>query len=113
MKLLPEFITRTAKKVPTAQQNTKDVEGYFYSTDSEVQIAIWDSKNERESKKHSNPFDEYMICISGEYMAYFNDATYTLNPGDELLIPKDTEQWGKCKANTRTIHFFNGKRIKT
>lgn len=113
MKSLPEFITRTAQKVPTSQQNTKDVEGYFYSTNSEVQIAIWDSKNERESKVHSNPFDEYMICISGEYTAYFNDTEYTLNPGDELFFPKNTVQWGKCKANTRTIHFFNGKKIIT
>ena len=53
-----------------------------------------------------------MICVSGEYIAYLNDKEIVLNPGDELIIPKGTEQWGKCKAGTRTIHAFGGKRIK-
>ncbi|WP_231585560.1 hypothetical protein [Methanosarcina sp. WWM596] len=40
-----------------------------------------------------------------------NDEEFVLNPGDELFIPKRTEQWGKCIARTRTIHAFGGKRI--
>jgi quercetin dioxygenase-like cupin family protein len=53
-----------------------------------------------------------MICVSGEYIAYLNDKEIVLKPGDELIIPKGTGQWGKCKAGTRTIHAFGGKRIK-
>lgn len=52
-----------------------------------------------------------MICISGQYTVFMKDKEVILNPGDELLIPKNTEQWGKCVAGTRTIHFFGGKRV--
>jgi hypothetical protein len=34
-----------------------------------------------------------------------------MKPGDELYIPKGTEQWGKCIAGTKTIHALGGKRI--
>jgi len=53
-----------------------------------------------------------MVCVSGEYTVYSDDKEIILKPGDELLIPRGTEQWGKCKAGTRTIHAFGGKRIK-
>ena len=47
----------------------------------------------------------------GQYIAYLDGKEATLGPGDELFIPKGTEQWGKCIAGTRTIHAFGGKRI--
>ncbi len=99
-------------KVPAANQNTEDIEGYYFSGKEGSQVAFWEAHAERESKKHSNPFDEYMICLGGQYTVYCNDREFILNPGDELLIPKDTVQWGKCIAGTRTIHFFGGKRIQ-
>ena len=63
-------------------------------------------------KKHKHDFDEYMVCLSGEYTAYLDNREIILKSGDELFIPKGTEQWGKCVAGTRTIHAFGGKRIK-
>ncbi len=47
-----------------------------------------------------------------DFMKNPKNKEIILNPGDELHIPKGTEQWGKCKAGTRTIHAFGGKRIK-
>jgi quercetin dioxygenase-like cupin family protein len=53
-----------------------------------------------------------MICVCGEFIANLAGKEYILKAGDELFIPKGTEQWGRCKAGTRTIHAFGGKRIK-
>jgi quercetin dioxygenase-like cupin family protein len=53
-----------------------------------------------------------MVLVSGEYIVYLNNKKVVLFPGDELYIPKGTEQWGECKAGTRSIHAFGGKRIK-
>jgi len=61
---------------------------------------------------HKHDFDEYMVCISGQFTVFMNGQEYVLNPGDELFIPKGTEQGGRCIAGTRTIHAFGGKRIK-
>jgi hypothetical protein len=41
-----------------------------------------------------------------------DDKETVLKPGGELVIPKGTEQWGKCKAGKRTIHAFDSKRLK-
>lgn len=57
-------------------------------------------------------FDEYMVCVSGQYTVIMNYKEYVLNPGDEIFIPKGNEQWGKCIAGTRTIPAFGGKRIQ-
>jgi len=74
-------------------------------------IAIPTMELIRLKEKHTHEFDEYMVCIFGQYTVIMNDIEYVLNPGDEIVIPKGTEQWGKCIAGTRTIHAFGGKRI--
>jgi quercetin dioxygenase-like cupin family protein len=99
-------------KVDASQQNTADIEGYYFQGADETQIAFWECHADRISKKHTHDFDEYVVCVSGEYTACFHDRTILLKSGDELHIPKGTEQWGKCIAGTRTIHAFGGKRIK-
>jgi len=107
----PEFIKRPLNRVPPTNQNTDDIEGYYYTANDGSQFACWESASDRKSKKHRHPFDEYMICISGQYTVFINNQTIVLNPGDELLIPANTEQWGRSTAGTRTLHFFGGKRI--
>lgn len=103
---------RDVNKVNASQQNTDDIEGYYYSGKDNSQIAFWECYSDRVSKKHKHKFDEYILCVSGEYIAYLNDREIILKPGNELVIPAGTEQWGKCKAGTRTIHAFGGIRIK-
>ena len=99
-------------KVDASQQNTTDIEGYYFQGTDGTQIAFWECRSDRISKKHTHPFDEYMVCVSGAYTAYLNEEKIILKPGDELYIPKGTVQWGQCTAGTRTIHAFGGKRIK-
>jgi len=111
MKSFPDFIKSSKNLVDASQQNTDDIEGYYFQGADETQVAFWECHAERISNKHTHPFDEYMVCVSGEYTAYLNGQKIVLKPGDELYIPKGTEQWGKCIAGTRTIHAFGGKRI--
>jgi quercetin dioxygenase-like cupin family protein len=112
MKCFPEFIKRKGRKVCIEQQNTADIEGHFFEDKDGAQIAFWECNSDQSSKTHSHDFDEYMVCMDGEYIAHLDDKEYILGPGDELFIPKGTEQWSKCRAGTRTIHVFEGKRIK-
>ena len=112
MKHFPEFMKRTINKVDPSQQNTDDIEGYYYKGKDDSQIAFWECHADRISKKHTHDFDEYILCVSGEYTAYVDNKEVILEPGDELLIPGGSVQWGKCKAGTRTIHAFGGIRIK-
>jgi quercetin dioxygenase-like cupin family protein len=107
----PDFMKRLANRIPSDQQNTMDVEGYYYTAPDGSQMAIWTAHSDRISKKHKHDLDEYMVVISGQYTAYLDGMEIVLDPGDELFIPKGTEQWGKCIAGTRTIHAFGGERI--
>jgi len=41
-----------------------------------------------------------------------NDKVFTLNPGNELLVPAGVPHSGENTAGTRTIHAFGGKRAE-
>ncbi len=111
MNTFPDFIKKPENRVDSSQQNTEDIEGYYFQSIDETQMAFWECHADRISKKHTHSFDEYMVCVAGEYTVYLNDQEIVLKPGDELHIPKGTEQWGKCIKGTRTIHVFGGQRI--
>ena len=98
-------------KIDSSQQNTQDIEGYYFEGKDESQIAFWECYADRESTPHIHSFDEYIFCVCGEYKAILDGKEIVLKPGDELFIPKGTEQRGMVKAGTRTIHAFGGKRI--
>lgn len=111
MDSFPEFIKETAKRIDPTEQNTPDVEGYYYEG-AGGQAAFWTCHSVRESKKHTHSFDEYMAVLSGEFTLFLNGEEIVLMAGDEAFIPAGTEQWGRCAAGTRTVHAFGGKRIK-
>lgn len=112
MEDFPLFMKQALNRIDRKQQNTKDVEGYYFEGKDGSQMAFWTCRSDRVSEEHVHPFDEYMICVQGRYTAVLNGKEYVLNPGDELLIPKGTLQSGRCVAGTRTIHAFGGRRIK-
>jgi len=111
MKSFPAFMKRESNRVPALSQHTEEIEGYYYEAADGSQMAFWEAHSDRVSKKHVHDFDEYVVCVSGQYTACFADREIILNPGDELVIPQGTEQWGRSRAGTRTIHAFGGKRI--
>ena len=113
MKDFPEFMKNRENRICKKEQNTEDIDGYFYVGADGSQMAFWTHNSDSVSRKHTHDFDEYMVCVSGQYTVIMNGKEFVLNPGEEILIPKGTEQWGKCLAGTRTIHAFGGKRIHT
>lgn len=113
MKDFPEFMKNRENRISKKEQNTEDIDGYFYEGAGGSQMAFWTHYSDKVSRKHTHDFDEYMVCVSGQYTVVMNGKEFVLNPGEEILIPKGTEQWGKCIAGTRTIHAFGGKRIHT
>ena len=111
MKDFPDFMKNKMNHINAAEQNTADIDGYFYEGADGSQMAFWTCSSDGTSKAHTHPFDEYMVCVHGQYTAYFNNNAYVLDPGDEINIPAGVEHWGKVIAGTRTIHAFGGKRI--
>jgi len=67
MKDFPEFMKNKNNRISPAEQNTADIDGYFYEGAEVSQIAFWTSYSDRISKKHTHDFDEYMACVSGQY----------------------------------------------
>ncbi len=112
MKDFPDFMKDAVNKVPSAAQNTADVEGYYYTANNGNQMAIWTCKADRVSAKHTPPFDEYLVCVSGKLTAYLDGKAYEIATGNELYIPAGTEHYEATYLGTRTIHAFGGKRIK-
>ena len=108
----PEFMKSEPNRIGKEAQNTEDIEGYYYEGEDGSQMAFWTCYADRDSKIHVYDFDEYMICVSGEYTAILSGRETVLRPGDELFIPKGTVQSGRCIAGTRSIHAFGGKRIQ-
>lgn len=108
----PDFIMREANLVGKAQQNTEDVEGYYYTANDGSQAVLWTCRSEKISKEHRHYFDEYMLCISGQYTVISDGKETLLYPGDEIFIPAGTLQSGRCISGTRSLHVFGATRIK-
>lgn len=109
----PEFMKNELNRIEASQQNTKDVEGYYFEGKDGSQMAFWTCRFAGESAKHVHDFDEYIVIVEGQYTACFEDREIVLNAGDELFVPAGTLQWGRCIAGTRSIHAFGGKRVKS
>ena len=99
-------------RISSNQQNTKDIDGYYYEGEDGSQMAFWTYYSDRDSKEQKHEFDEYTVCVSGQYTEIMDGKEFVLNPGDELYVPKGTLHRGRAIAGTRTIHAFGGKRIK-
>jgi len=111
MKDSSDFMKQRQNHIRSTEQNTEDINGYYYNGLDGSQMAFWTYNADRASKKHTHDFDEYMVCVCGQYTVIINDQEYVLNPGDELFIPKGTEHGGRCIAGSRTVHAFGGQRI--
>ena len=92
MKDFPEFMKSKKNHIDSSQQNTKDIDGYFYNALDEGQMAFWTYYSDRVSVPHTHDFDEYMVCVAGQYTVIIDNTEYVLNPGDEFFISKGTEQ---------------------
>ena len=107
----PQFMKNELNHIDSSQQNTADIDGYYYEGRDGSQICYWTYHSDRESKENVHEFDEYVFCVSGEHVEIFDGAEHVLHSGDELLIPKGTPHHGRAAKGTRTIHAFGGRRI--
>ena len=55
----PEFMVRKENMIPADQQNTPDIDGYYYTANDGSQMAFWIYKADRVSKEHTHDYDEY------------------------------------------------------
>lgn len=108
----PEFMKNKLNHIKSNQQNTKDIDGYYYEGNDGSQMAFWTCYSDQVSKPHQHPFDEYTVVVAGQYTAIIDGKEIVLNPGDEIFVPSGTLQGGRCIAGTRTISAFGGKRIQ-
>ena len=107
----PDFMLRPENRIPASQQNTPDIEGYYYTAEDGSQMAFWTYKADRVSKEHIHAYDEWMIVVEGEYLVTIDGSEHLLHAGDELFIPAGSIQGGRVKKGTRSIHAFGGQRV--
>ena len=107
----PRFMKDPRNRIDPSQQNTADIDGYFYEGADGGQICVWTYRADRLSRETVHEFDEYVVCVSGEYVEIFDGAEHVLHAGDELLVPRGTPHHGRVTKGTRTIHAFGGRRV--
>ena len=112
MKDFPEFMKNSKNRIKQSSQFMKDIEGYVFDGVDGSQMAFWTVYADRSSKEHVHDYDEYMVCVQGEYTAIMDGKRIVLRPGDELLMPSGVPHGGECIKGTRTIHAFGGKRAE-
>lgn len=112
MEAFPDFMKASLNHIESSQQNTPDIDGYYYEGKDGSQICFWTYLADRESKENVHGFDEYVLCVEGEYVEIFDGVEHVLHKGDELLVPKGVPHHGRVTKGTRTIHAFGGKRIE-
>ena len=105
----PAFMKNPENRIGAGGQNTADIEGCFYEGADGGQMAFWTCHADRESRPHSYPFDECMVCVAGRYTAILDVRGHVPGPAGELFIPKGAGQGGRCSAGTRTIHTARGE----
>ncbi len=107
----PAFIKNESNHIDGSQQNTPDIDGWYYEGADGGQVCLWTYHSDRDSRENVHEFDEYVVCAAGEYTEIFDGEEHILHAGDELLIPKGVPHHGRVKEGTRTIHVFGGRRI--
>jgi ethanolamine utilization protein EutQ (cupin superfamily) len=106
----PEFLKSSKNRIASASQFTDDVAGWVFDGADGSQVALWIARADRCSKPHVHDFDEWVFVLEGRCTAILEGRRIELGPGEELLIPKGTEQAMEVVAGTRTLHAFGGKR---
>jgi quercetin dioxygenase-like cupin family protein len=107
----PEFMRSPANRIATSSQFTEAIDGYVFDGADGSQVAFWTCREDRVSKEHTHPFDEYVVVIEGQCTALLDEKDpVVLNAGDELFVPRGTRQRMAVRAGTRTMHVFGGKR---
>lgn len=110
MKEFPKFMKREQNKIDNSLSFNKTKEGYFFEGKDGVQMVIWTYRDDTTTDNHIHRYDEYVVCVNGQYKLNINEEEIILNPGDEYFVPANTLHKSFSASGTRTIHSFDGKR---
>ena len=108
----PQFMRNSKNRIKKTSQYSKGIEGYVFDGKDGSQLAFWTCHGARKSAEHSHPYDEYVVCVQGQYKVIMKEKVIVLNPGNEFLISKGILHGAKSVVGTRTIHAFGGKRAE-
>lgn len=106
----PKVMKNESNKIDVQYQSSDKIQGYVYDGADGSQMVYWECGIGGISKEHVHEYDEYMTVVQGRYVVIINDEKYEIEHGKEIFIPKNTPHSGEYIKNTRTIHWFGGKR---
>jgi hypothetical protein len=78
MQDFPEFMKNPKNRRNQSDQHTPSIEGYYYEGADGSQMAFWTCHADRVSASHFHEFDEYVVCIQGEFTAIIEGKQVTL-----------------------------------
>ena len=82
------------------QQTVLRGENAFFRMQEEgLDPYVFTSKTGAFYDKHAHDYDEIRLVLKGILKMGANGEEWTLEPGDQILIPKDTEHWVKCEKD--------------
>jgi quercetin dioxygenase-like cupin family protein len=111
LKSFPAKMKNKLNKIGHESRSSDKIEGYVYDGIDGSQMAFWECKTDGMSEEHVHDYDEYMTVLQGKYTVILaNNIRHEIEKGAEILIPGNTPHAGEFVKNTRTIHWFGGKR---
>jgi quercetin dioxygenase-like cupin family protein len=108
----PDFVKNQKNRTASESEYTEAIEGYVFDGADGSQVVFFRANEDRLSKEHTHPFDEWVHVLEGRCVVFAHDTERVLEAGDELLIPKGTPQRMAVTGGTRTVHVFGGKRAE-
>lgn len=105
----PSFMKNKQNLVPAEGQNTEDIKGYFFNGNDGNQVVYRTCYSDQISKQHIHPFDEYMVCIAGQYIGYIEEEEHILNPGMNYIFQRVMHNGENVKPEQEQFMFSEGK----
>lgn len=59
----PEFMKNEKNHISSSQQNTPDIDGYYFEGQDGSQMAFWTYYSDRISKEHKHDFDDILFVF--------------------------------------------------
>lgn len=89
MKDFPMFMKNELNHIPNNQQNTKDIDGYWFEGKDGSQVAYWTYYADSVSAEHVHDYDEYTICVCGEYLITINGKKLFFIQETNIIFPRE------------------------
>ena len=117
MKEFPEFMKNTLNHIDSKQQNTPDIDGYYYEGKDGSQICFWTYSSNRDSKENIHAATVSVELDFDDLMKQFTDIVANIpgssDPkGDTEEGIKFREYWQPRICQIIEKYLGKGKKIK-